>query len=157
MSITIRAKQHIDYVNGFPVEEGKALADKLLTLEESEWDGLEIDLCGVPSYIFISSFMRAIFQTVYEGNKDFFKRLSSVKWSTDFEFQSEGICVFIDHFEPVEVFGSDENIENKRKVLREFIDRLEAMEKSARRMVHSECTEEEYAKHLSDLLQVKFV
>ena len=95
---TIKAAELIG--NSFPTNEGEKFAEILITDENIDWDGLEIDLRGCRAAVLISGFFNAFFQKIHEDAPMHLNQAKAIKWQTNFPFQDRNIAQWVSWFKP---------------------------------------------------------
>ena len=92
-----------DYVGtGFPPDEGKKLAEALLSMSDFSWEEDVIDARRCSPSLLISSFFNSFLQTIYEDNEDF-KQLDvarNLNWKFEHPFQYENAGNWMQDFKP---------------------------------------------------------
>jgi len=95
----INARRHVG--TGFPPDEGRVLAESLLSDDQVDWNDLVVDLRGCPPGLLISAFFNGFLQCVHENNPALLTAAKSITWDVKFDFQKENIKTWIKNFEPV--------------------------------------------------------
>jgi len=86
--------------NGFPPDEGKRLADALLTRQDVTWNDLEIDLTACTPALLISAFFNGFLQEVFEKKKMILDDARKIKWHLQFPFQNDNVKRWMSDFKP---------------------------------------------------------
>lgn len=86
---------------GFPPDQGKLLADKLLQDSNVEWDNLSIDLSGVSASLIISAFFNGFMQEIHDKRAGYLEKVKNVQWLVPFDFQKKSIEKWVREFKPV--------------------------------------------------------
>lgn len=94
----IDAAKYVD--RGFPPDEGKRLADALMASAGVPWDGLEIDVTGLPPVMLISAFFNGFLQAIHEKRADLLDKARAVRWTMQFPFQTEHVHRWMTNFKP---------------------------------------------------------
>jgi hypothetical protein len=85
---------------GFPPDEGKFLADKLLDRPDVDWGDLAIDISKLPPALLISAFFNGFLQEIYDRRRELLDRDRRVRWNVQFDFQLENVAKWMRDFRP---------------------------------------------------------
>lgn len=85
---------------GFPPDEGKKLAARLLSADGTNWDDLEIDVTTLAPSLLISAFFNGFLQTIFDKSAPLLEQARKVRWRLRFDFQKANVEKWMKHFKP---------------------------------------------------------
>jgi hypothetical protein len=72
----------------------------LLSDADVNWDGLTVDLSGLPPASLIGGFFNAFLQEVYTESPELLSKAKAINWETDYDFQLENIMEWTNNWNP---------------------------------------------------------
>lgn len=89
-----------DFVGtGFPTDEGKNFAIKILESQKS-LDRISVDVSGCAPALLISAFFNAFLQHIFEESEENLDMARTIEWNTLFPFQIANIARWVSDFKP---------------------------------------------------------